>query len=480
LSTRHEIRRWLEATDAKAIPTGQTVDQAIEAGRVLLNELRDCSTRQRIAEDPDVLYGMWRYLESQNASVESVTCAYDFVDGCSWASDEFDERQQLLGSLSHLAWSDCRKRAAFGEMQEWEKRCLAHLTSTRLVRDFLALPYESRTRSINDRFLGDPSVMIGVCEVLHDLRNKRPLIAAREGSLTYQWIVSDETRLTEEEAQYLAGDLAYSVAGSHRQLGHFRLHEQWLSVARAHFIRTVVSEPLLARLEWSRLAACHSLNRPEKTLEGLPAVRAVFRRHHMAEDELKCDFLEANALKCTSRQQTALELFDAITRSELLDRNPLIAALTFVSIGELHAQLGNPRLGFQFLAESQRHVKEADSPQSYGQFHGVTAEILKNEGQLAGATEEYGKSIEIYRNAGMTGQETYVRLLRADALLAASRDDEAIHDLLCALPVIEREERDLEQWAATALLKESLRRKNINSATVAQVRNWHFACRERQ
>src|SRR5262249_44778905 len=104
----------------------------------------------------------------------------------------------------------------------------------------------------------------------------------------------------------------------------------------------------------------------------------------------------------------------------------------------------------------------------------------KNEGELAISIEEYGKSIDIYQNAGMSGQETYTRLLRADALLAASRDDEAIQDLLYALPVIEREDRGLERWAATALLRESLRRKSIDTATVEQVRRWHAASRERQ
>ena len=480
MNAQNEIRRWLSVTKPNAVLLGRSVDEAITAGRALLTRLAVSPIESRISTDPDVLYGMCRFLETSEADEKLVARAYDFVNSSAWEDDEFDERQQLLASLSCIAWSDCRRRGALNEMQEWEERCRASLTAQQLGRDFLALPYASRTRSINDRFLSDRSVLVGVSDLLHDLRNRRPLIAAREGSLTYQWIVSDPARLTAEETQYLAGDLAYSVAGSHRQLGHFRLHEQWLRYAQAHFVRSVVPEPLLARLEWSRLAGCHSLNRPEKALEGLPAVREVFRRYDLAEDELKCAFLEANAFKSMHRQEEALELFDRITKSELLHRNPLIAALTLISMGELHAQLGNPQSGVHFLAESQHYVREADSPLSYGQIHGVTAEILKNEGEIASSIEEYGKAIEIYKSAGMAGQETYIRLLRADALLAASREDEAIQDLLCALPVIEREDRGLEEWAATALLKESLRRKRIDSATVDQVRRWHLASRERQ
>jgi tetratricopeptide (TPR) repeat protein len=478
LSTTHEIRRWLEGTKGRPLPTGRTVEEAIEAGRVLLNKLEDRSTGHFLANDPDVLFGLWRCLEADGASSLVVASAYAFVSSCSWVRDEFDEREQLLASLSLLAWSNCRHRAAFDEMNEWEKRCLAHVSAQQPVRDFLALPFESRTLNINERFLNDRTVLLGVCEVLHDLRNRRPLIGAREGGLIYEWILSDRDRPMDEELQYFAGDVALSVAGASRQLGLFRLHEQWLGRAQMHFEKTVTPEALLARLEWSRLAAHHSLNRPEKAVAGLPAVRNVFRKYGLAEDQLKCDFVEATVLKAMGRQEESLKLFDAIIQSEWLDRSPLIAALSLISIGELHAQLGNPERGFQFLAESQRHVREADSPMAYGGIHAVSAEILKNEGELSKSIEEYGKAIEIYRNAGMSGQETYTRLLRADVLLAASRDDEAIQDLLCSLPVIESEDRGLEKWAATALLRESLRRKHIDAATVEQFRRWHSASRE--
>jgi len=199
---------------------------------------------------------------------------------------------------------------------------------------------------------------------------------------------------------------------------------------------------------------------------------SVFRGYGLADDLAKSDFLEANALKTLGRQSEALARFEKVHARVNTSENPLLAGLALISIGELQAQAGDPTGAFETLARAMPHIRAADAPMGLGQVHGITAEILKNEGDLANAAREYGKAASIYEAAGMSGSEAYSRLLRADVLLTSGRDEEAIAELVRALPVMEREGRDVEEFAAVALLSEALRRSNVDSKTITNLRTW--------
>ena len=70
----------------------------------------------------------------------------------------------------------------------------------------------------------------------------------------------------------------------------------------------------------------------------------------------------------------------------------------------------------------------------------------------------------------MSLTETYMRVLRAETLLSAGREKEAVADLIIALPVIEREAALVDGVAALTLLKESIRRQRADHDTVMKLR----------
>jgi len=314
---------------------------------------------------------------------------------------------------------------------------------------------------------------------LHQLRNYQPLLALGEGSALYGWVSSRlHSDSSDEELWHIGGDISISVAGACRQLGRYKQSDSWLKRARSHFSRCTNAEPFVARVEFGRLACQHDLNRPDEVLAALPAVRSVFAKYELPEDQLKCVFLEGQALKSLGRHVEALELFRRTYESACAMHEPLFTGLALIALGEVTAQLGESERGFELLQEAIPYISISKSPIGFANLHAVAAEILKNEGDLVRSSTEYRGAVEIYDSAGMAAKAAYMRLLRSDTLLADGRENEAIAELINALLVIEQEGSALEEFAAVALLQESLRRRKVDPKVASQLRNWLLTTRE--
>ena len=465
------IQTWRAVTADRAVDTGPSVDDATGRARELLEDL---SLRRPItlaidSENIDVFHAMCRCLGTGEFAPEVFQSAYDLVEGLPWQRDDFGERDDVIAKLAYAAWNDCRRRGDYRAINLWRRRCVSAVRNQEIVRDFLALPFASRSSNLNARFLSEFPIVLTSCVALEDARNTRPDRVAPEAVQLYKWVESVLEESQSDELNYFAGDVALSTAICCRHLGSFREHHSWLKVARSHFAATIAPEPLLARVRWCELAVIGDLHRQDEIVNEIPALTEAFRRYGMAEDELKSIFFEANALKVLGRYAAALRRLHVVRDSTSVSGDALLHGLSLVFIAEATAQLGQPELALESLERARPIIERTGSVLGLGNLYAVTAEVLKNEDRLGDAITEYGKAIAVYQTSGMALTEAYTRVLRAETLLAAEREGEAIADLVAALPVLEREDVLVDAVAALALLKESMRRQKADRHVVKKL-----------
>lgn len=452
--------------------TGLPIDEAYAKASRWLGSRREPHVDRRIAEPEliDVVHAVCRLLQNGTFSPATLESAYGFVVNLVWGEDEFGEQDQILADLAYRAWNEFRRRGDERAMKDWQGRCVQRVLKQEVLRDFLALPIQSRSPNLTERFLADKPVLLAACISLEKSRNTKPVVAAREAKQMHEWLVSELASHPSEEISYFAGRVAYSAAGCSRHLGHFREHDSWLEVARAHFDNTLSPGPMLARVEWSRLVALHDLHRVHGILDEIRSVTAAFKRYEMDLDELKGIVLEASVLKAMNRRVEALERLEVVRYAAAATEDSLMLGLTLASIAELVAESGNPQKGLLLMREALSLMGESSGPVGLGGIHVLTAELFRNEGNLEAASREYALAVAIYQAGGLSFQEAYMRVVRSETLLAGGCEDEALAELASALPVVMREEAWVDGVAAITLLKESLRRKRADPSAIAFLR----------
>lgn len=423
---------------------------------------------------PDVLHALCQSLRNSALAggaevLGTAATAYALVERLSWPDDHFDEKSDLLGSLALVSWNECRKSNRHTEMALFGERCEQHVVERETLRDFLALPFEQRSTSLNDRFLSDACVLLASLLRLARLRDVMPRSIAREAQQLYAWITENALARPEEETAWFAAHAALYTSGSLRFLGQLRAADQWLDVARSWLRDGPTRAALEGQIEYARLSILYCSGRYESLLQAIPRLWASFDRQGMEADAAKASFLEASALKAVGNG-SALGRFLQLAKSPAVRRNSSLLGLCLVNAADLSAQEGRCESAMALLAEARPLIEEAGISWGIAHLESVVGELLRDQGHLAGAIAAYGCSIATYLEGGFSSQGAYVRVILAQTLIAAGRDAEAIVELLAALPVIERESLAREGVAAAALLRASLQRYQADPQALRALR----------
>ncbi|MGH9365598.1 MAG: hypothetical protein ACRD1B_10105, partial [Thermoanaerobaculia bacterium] len=92
----------------------------------------------------------------------------------------------------------------------------------------------------------------------------------------------------------------------------------------------------------------------------------------------------------------------------------------------------------------------------------TVGDALRSQRDIAGAIEAYREAQKEFRGLGMRADVASLHLVIADLLLDLGQDRQAEWEVRTALPVIDEEKMVPEGVAAYGLLRESLRRRQIN------------------
>jgi tetratricopeptide (TPR) repeat protein len=389
------------------------------------------------------------------------------------SEDAFGEREAILAQLAFLGWNHCRRFRGYPEAKAWEQRCVDHSLAQEPERDFLTLSVSQCSDDLKRRFLRDPAILVAVCQRLTRLQNQSPFIVARDGAELYWWLAVHGPDLgpTVETIRFFEGALALAVTVAEMHLGRSREWSVWFRRAQEAFEATVNAEASLAALDYVGLAQLHTRRRYAQVDHGIDDVIRRFKQLSMRANLLKAHFLRAVNWKELDRRKEALASLLAIQKDATLYGDLLTASLCAGNIAQLYGLEGYFGLAICYARIAARLAVRSGCGLAQATADGSLGELLRDQGDYYHATGAYRSAISHYEDLRMDSFSAYLRVLVAETLLLAGRDDEALSEILSALPVIERENLSSEAGAATGILREAIRRNSVNLETLRRFRN---------
>ncbi len=319
--------------------------------------------------------------------------------------------------------------------------------------------------------LSSSDLLFAVCGLLQKAMNSTPATVAEEVSTLYVSIRDRDDKLgVFDERDYVLGELAFIGGGACRHLGRSVEAERWLDRAEASFRHTVNPAPLLTKVAYIRLALLYDARRYPEVLDLLPAVLSSFERLGMRREAAKSRFLQAMTLKEQGRAGEAFDQFQLL-HDELTEMaEPGLLGMVLVEIGAHHSDNGRYEESVATYKQALAVLARAGEPMTIAHLKGSIADAYRREGNLPAAIEAFGSALKDYSELGMSLKVAYYRVLLAEVLVAANRPREAEWEILAALPTIEEQGMVPEGFAAVALLKESVRRRQADPHALRELR----------
>lgn len=356
-----------------------------------------------------------------------------------------------------------------------------HSARTKLTREqalraaqrLFSTPIEERAQKIREFSLEDPELILTSSEELHSRLETDPSFVSDEAEYLYHFLSTPERPIGSfDERDYFLGELALIAGTACRLL--FRKEEcrRWLDRSEGHFIFTINSSAHVARIAYQRLGLAAEERRFEEVLELAPIWARNFSRLGLSEDALKCNFLDANALRETGRVAEAIEVMtktlDA-AREQGLTRLEAIAATNLVAY---HRASGNPGVAMGYAESALPLLVRLKNRVNIAKLRWMMGDLLRDQSKLADAIETYRAALAEAEELGLRGDVAAIHLVLADTLLDAGQEAQAEWEIRAALPIIDEEQMVPEGIAALALLKESIRRRRIDRQALRKLHGY--------
>jgi len=478
LLCRTTIEQWVRGTEGRDVTVGCSVDDAMKLAAELVGQMSSDRFSGNLEWEPnlpDALLAACRTLRASEwegeRNLELAMQLYGAVERQVWHEDIFDEREHVLAALSFAAWTGSRKAGRFELMRRFEGTCAKHVARQETVNDFLALPVEDWSSPLCARFFAEPSTLLAKSVKLGQLRNISPQLVAREAPGFRELVLSEAGKsLSSEESSWIASQAAIFQAGALRLLGNLHEARRWLTVAAETFGHQVSFQVLKVEAEYTSLALFLDSGAFRLALDGIPGLLRDAREGGLETEAVKILFLEANLLKALE-SPLAMDRFRELLRLCKIREDPFFVGLCLVNIADLSASDGHVGVAMNCLAEAGPILESAGVPWGMVHFQAVIGEVLRDQGHLGEAIKAYRLSLQTCLDRSFSSRSAYLRVLLSESLIAAGREEEAVAELIAALPVIERESLAREGVAAISLLKEALNRRKADPEAVRALRN---------
>jgi tetratricopeptide (TPR) repeat protein len=399
--------------------------------------------------------------------------AHELVSRQVWPTDLFGERNEILSQLALMAWSHSRQFGSTEAMLAWERKYRVAFAQPSAERDcleqFLATKASERSNYLIDEILSDVRRLFGICELLQRYRDVLPAKAATDASFFYEWITERGSFIPESQRSYLLGTMAMLAGSSHRFLGQRESAANWLDLAHCYLSKLRNAQPELARLAYARLTLCYELRQFDLVLREVPFLLMRLRALEL-EEEVKCLFLEAMALKESGSPKAALAKFLALEQ-RLIESDPCrLLGGVLSRIGELFSARGWHHGAMEIYQRALPVLSTSDRPSMVADLKATVGETCRDTGRLAMAIELYRDAISDYGELSLSTLAAYLRIVLAETLLLAGRPQEAEIEILAAIPTIEKERMVEEGFAALNLLRESVGRSQTDASSLRALR----------
>lgn len=320
-----------------------------------------------------------------------------------------------------------------------------------------------RLERSDELHLEDPEQLLSVCILLWGLGEVEPARARDEAAFFYGFIETPKRPIgIFDERDFYLGEFALIAGGTCRILSKREDARRWFDLAEANFVLSHNASAHIARLAYQRLALKLDERNFDSVLELAPRWVECFTRLGLAEDALKCRFLEAHVLKETERLDEAKRAFRLIkTDSEArgLDR---LAAIAGQNLFQIHVFLDEVEQAITEAKEAASILGHQNNRVSLAKLHLGVGFLLRRQRRLPESIEAFRASQLQFAELEMLADVAAVNLILADLLLDAGQAAQAEWEIRAALPIIDELKLVPEGIAALSLLRDSLRRRQID------------------
>lgn len=360
-----------------------------------------------------------------------------------------------------------------GRVLSFPQRPLSSEAGQKAADRVLALPFDQRVTRARALRLEDPETLLALCGMLRSRLNASPGWVHQEAAFLYRFIETPKREIgLFDERDYFLGETALLAGNACRNLS---LREEtwiWFDRAEAGFRHTMNAAGDLSRLAYQRLAERLEERQIEVVLELLPSLVESFQRLGMLEDALKCRFLEGLALIEQDQAVAAVKVFNGICRdAEGLGSDKLLSE-AYGNLIHAHGMLGESAEAIEASRRAIPILKRQDNRIGLAKVQWGLAILLREGGHVAEAIESYRKAQEEFEAIGMRADIAALNLVVADLLLELGQTREALGEISAALPVISELKMAPEGMAALSLVRESVRRQDVNRQALRELHGY--------
>lgn len=339
------------------------------------------------------------------------------------------------------------------------------------ARAFLSIPADEKSDSNRQRFLGSPDILLAICARLRQRRDLAPATVFDQASDIYQWISRPTCDLgLFDERDYFLGEVALLAGATSRQLGRREEASLWLDRAEAGFRHTMNPAPGLANVAYARLSLRFEMGRYSDVLELAPSLEVSFSKLGMLNERAKCRLLRAMTLKQIGEHSGAVALLDELHQESPVERDPFLASRILTELGDLRQLQGRLDLAMQAFQEALSLLNADELSLAKADLKLYVGGVFKASASFEKAKEAFRDAQQEYKALGMQSLVAYTHLVIAETLLASNRQREAEWEILAALPAIEELSLVPEGFAAAALLRESVQRRQTDPKALQDLR----------
>lgn len=333
----------------------------------------------------------------------------------------------------------------------------------RLAQEVLAVPLKDREAHSAELRLDDPETLLAVLSVLREQLPSTPHRILEESRFLYRFLEKPRRPIgLLDERDYFLGEAALLSGMASRLLAQREEARRWFDRAEASYRLTVDAVAALSRLSYQRLALDLEERELDRVLELAPRLSESFTKLGMVEDALKCRSLEGLALMELGELGSALTVFGEICGAASQTSAEQVLASAYVNLVHLHAMRGDTPNALAASHEAIPILKRAGNRIDLAKIEWGMATLMRKTGQRRAAVDAYRSAQRQFARLGMMADVAAGHLVIADLDLELGQDQDAMREILAALPVIDELKMVPEGLAALSLLRESVRQQRIN------------------
>jgi tetratricopeptide (TPR) repeat protein len=327
----------------------------------------------------------------------------------------------------------------------------------------LVVPPVDRLQRSRELGLEDPELLLCLCETLRSRGESAPLVVRDEAAFFFGFLEKPFRSIGSfDEREYLLGEFALIAGVACRFLFRRQEAKVWFARSEANFVMAHNSPANVARLAYQRLALKVEEREFDEVVELGPVWAENFRRLGLAEESLKCRFLEGAAYRELGRIDEAIEVFKSIHAQAEADSNLRLLAQAANGLAQFYRVTGNLKEALAYAKSALPLLEKLDNRVNLAKLRWCVGDIFREQGRSADALVSYRAALIEAEAIGIRGDVAALHLVVADLLLDAGQDAQGEWEVRAALPIIEEEKMVPEGMAALTLLRESLRRRQIN------------------